>query len=201
MSTKESYLESEEWGETMKFVLLFGPQAVGKMTVGQELAKITELKLFHNHMTIDLLESFFGFSSEMWRLSTLFREEIFHSFAKSENYGMIFTFVWAFDQKEDWEFVDKMCRIFEAEDADIFFVELEADVNERLKRNTTPHRLKHKPTKRNTKQSEENLLSTLKTHRLNSREDEITPKNYLRVNNTHLHAKEVALLIKNKFDL
>lgn len=39
----------------MKFVKMFGPQAVGKMTVGQELAKITDLKLFHNHMTIDLL--------------------------------------------------------------------------------------------------------------------------------------------------
>lgn len=35
----------------MKFILLFGPQAVGKMTIGHELEKITELKLFHNHMT------------------------------------------------------------------------------------------------------------------------------------------------------
>lgn len=42
----------------MKFVLIFGPQAVGKMTVGQELAKITGLKLFHNHMTIDLVNPF-----------------------------------------------------------------------------------------------------------------------------------------------
>jgi shikimate kinase len=37
----------------MKFVLIFGPQAVGKMTVGQELAKITGLKLFHNHIIKD----------------------------------------------------------------------------------------------------------------------------------------------------
>ena len=36
----------------MKFILIFGPQAVGKMTVGQELQKITGLKLFHNHMTL-----------------------------------------------------------------------------------------------------------------------------------------------------
>lgn len=48
-----------------KFVLIFGPQAVGKMTVGQELAKMTDLKLFHNHMTIDLLEPLYGFSPEM----------------------------------------------------------------------------------------------------------------------------------------
>lgn len=31
----------------------FDLQAVGKMIVGQELEKITELELFHNHMTID----------------------------------------------------------------------------------------------------------------------------------------------------
>ena len=34
-------------------VLILGPHAVGKMTVGQELAKITELRLFHNHMSIE----------------------------------------------------------------------------------------------------------------------------------------------------
>ncbi len=120
---------------TLKCLLLFGPQAVGKMTVGQELAKITELKLFHNHMTIDLLEPLFGFSPEMWRLTTLFREEVFKAFAQGEQYGMIFTFVWAFNQETDWEFVEKITRIFRSEGADIYFVELEANVEERLKRN------------------------------------------------------------------
>ncbi|KAA1807131.1 hypothetical protein FXB61_003723 [Bacillus cereus] len=42
----------------MKLILIFGPQAVGKMTVGQELATLTGLKLFHNHMTIDLVSQF-----------------------------------------------------------------------------------------------------------------------------------------------
>lgn len=42
-----------------KLVLICGPQAVGKMTVGQELTKITDLKLFHNHMTIELLLQIF----------------------------------------------------------------------------------------------------------------------------------------------
>lgn len=37
----------------MKLVIIFGNLAIGKMTVGQELAKITNLKLFHNHMTIE----------------------------------------------------------------------------------------------------------------------------------------------------
>ena len=43
----------------MKLVVIFGPHAVGKMTVGQELSKITGLKLFHNHMTIDVVSDVF----------------------------------------------------------------------------------------------------------------------------------------------
>jgi adenylate kinase family enzyme len=35
-------------------VFIVGPPAVGKMTVGYELAQRTGLKLFHNHHTIDL---------------------------------------------------------------------------------------------------------------------------------------------------
>ena len=42
-----------------KFILIVGPQAVGKMTVGQELTKITDLKLLHNHMTIEILTKIF----------------------------------------------------------------------------------------------------------------------------------------------
>lgn len=83
----------------------------------------------------------------------------------------------------------------------IYFVELEADVEERLARNKTPHRLEHKPTKRNVLQSEAHLLSSLENRRLNSVEGEIKIENYLRINNTNMTAKEAALFIKNKFKL
>lgn len=96
----------------MKFVMIFGPQAVGKITVGQELQKITELKLFHNYMTIDLLAPIFGFNPEMWRLVNQFRKEIFESVAKSDLKGLIFTYVWAFDLQSDWNYVNKVCEIF-----------------------------------------------------------------------------------------
>lgn len=38
----------------MKLVIIFGPQAVGKMTVGQELEKTTNLKLFHNFLVMEV---------------------------------------------------------------------------------------------------------------------------------------------------
>nr|WP_196493872.1 hypothetical protein [Ornithinibacillus caprae] len=57
----------------MKFVLIFGPQVVGKMTVGLQLSKITGLKLFHNHLTIDLISHFFDYGTkEGKRLVSLF---------------------------------------------------------------------------------------------------------------------------------
>lgn len=183
----------------MKFVFLFGPQAVGKMTVGQELSKRTGLKLLHNHMTIELLEPLFGFSSEMWRLSDLFREEIFKSFSRSDNRGLIFTYIWDFDSKEDWDNVNQICHIFRSQGADIYFVELEADLQERLRRNKTPHRLQHKPTKRNIKQSEHHLLSSMNNSRMNSIEGEIDRVNYLKINNTNLSAPEVARIIIDTF--
>lgn len=184
-----------------KFVFIFGPQAVGKMTVGQELSKITELKVFHNHMTIEMLQPLFGFSPEMWRLTSLFRREIFEAFSKSDSYGLIFTKVWDFSSEKECEGIEKMCQMFETNGSEVYLVELEAETEERLTRNKSSHRLEQKPTKRDIKKSEEHLLSTLEALRLNSNEGEIKQKNYLRINNTNLSAEEVALKIKSKFNL
>ena len=45
----------------MKLIFLIGNGAVGKMTVGQELMKLTGLRLFHNHMTIEPVIEVFGY--------------------------------------------------------------------------------------------------------------------------------------------
>jgi hypothetical protein len=186
----------------MKLILLFGPQAVGKMTVGHELEKMTDLKLFHNHMTIDLVTKFFDYGTkEGKRLVKLFRSEIFKEFAKSDSYGMVFTYVWAFNYESDWKFVDEVCQIFEAEGAEIYFVELECDLEERLVRNTTSHRLEHKPTKRNIEWSEKDLIDSMDKYRMNSYEGEIKRKNYLRIYNDNMTAEEVAEQIQQKFNL
>jgi hypothetical protein len=81
---------------------------------------------------------------------------------------MIFTYVWAFNYKEDWEFVEGVCQVFEKEGAEIYFVELESDLDTRLQRNTTPHRLEHKPSKRNLAWSENDVKTSMEKYRLNS---------------------------------
>ncbi|MEH7884275.1 AAA family ATPase [Bacillus sp. JJ1609] len=186
----------------MKFVLIFGPQAVGKMTVGHELEKITELKLFHNHMTIDLVNPFFDYGTkEGKRLVSLFRKEIFEAVAKSDLYGLIFTYVWAFDLQADWDYVEKVCQFFESNGGTVYFVELEANLSERLERNKSSHRLEHKPTKRNIQWSENNLLESMHQYRLNSFNGEIKKENYMKINNTDMSAEDVAEMIKERFEL
>jgi hypothetical protein len=186
----------------MKFILLFGPEAVGKMSVGHELEKITSLKLFHNHMTIDLVSHFFDYGTDSGkRLVRLFREEIFKEVASSDLSGLIFTFVWYFDSKEDWDFTQKIVKIFEDKGAEIYYIELEADMEERINRNKTEHRLNHKPKKRDIEWSENQLRNSMLNHRLNSNEGEIKFKNYIKINNTNLSPVEVALKIKEQFML
>ncbi|WP_042220698.1 AAA family ATPase [Oceanobacillus manasiensis] len=186
----------------MKFVLITGPQAVGKMTVGQELAKITDLKLFHNHMTIDLVSHFFDYDTkEGKRLVNLFRQEIFEEVAKSDLYGMIFTYLWAFNLQADWDYVKRVTQLFESKGATVYYVELEAGLGERIQRNKSSNRLEHKPSKRDIEWSENRLKQSIEKYRLNSLEDEIDFLNYMKINNTNLSAEEVAELVKEKFDL
>ena len=114
----------------MKLVIIFGPHAVGKMTVGQELAKITDLKLFHNHMTIDIVADLFeNMPQERRRLTEMFRNEIFKSFASSNEYGMIFTCMWALERKDDWDYIDNLENMFKSNGAEVYYVELEADID------------------------------------------------------------------------
>ena len=94
----------------MKLVLIIGAGAVGKMSVGQELMKITNLRLFHNHMMIEPVVDIFGYFKGDTILKL--REVIFEDFLKSENQGMIFTFMWAFDMETDWEYVEKLSKKF-----------------------------------------------------------------------------------------
>ena len=186
----------------MKFIIITGPQAVGKMTVEQELVKITNLKLLHNHMTIEVLTKIFDYSRDSFRkLNEEFRIKIFEEFAKSDEEGIIFTTTWDFDDEEEWDRIYKYIQIFKVNNAEIYIVELETNLEERLKRNKMENRLLNKPSKRNLEWSEKDLLKSVEKYRFNSKENEIKEENYLRIDNTNLNANVVAEMIKNRFKL
>lgn len=181
----------------MKLVIITGAAAVGKMTVGQELCKITNLRLFHNHMTIEPVIEIFG----GYRPDTIekLRKVIFEDFAKSDNYGLVFTVIWAFDCKDDWDNIRKITDIFK--DAEIYYVELVAPQEIRLQRNKTENRLKNKPSKRNLELSEYLLVHDDENNRLESFDGEIPFENYIKIDNSNLSPEDAAKIIKERFDL
>ncbi len=183
----------------MKLVFLIGDSAVGKMTVGQELMKITDLRLFHNHMTIEpVLEIFGDLNGNAVRR---IREVIFEEFAASDAYGMIFTYMWAFDQSSDWDYVEHVKSIFAPYGTEFYYVELIASQAVRLARNRTENRLAHKPSKRDLAFSDSRLLYDDAHYRCVSFEGEIPFDNYLRIDNTDLSPEAAARRIRDTFRL
>ena len=183
----------------MKLVLLIGNSAVGKMAVGQELAKITGLRLFHNHMMIEPVLEIFG----QWRpdVTQRLRQVIFEEFAKTDLYGMIFTYMWAFDMQSDWDYVDWVKGIFGLPEEDVYYVELIAPQEVRRERNATENRLKNKASKRNVTESNARLLRDDQNWRCESYPGEITHPNYLRLENTNISPEEAARMIREHFKL
>ena len=71
-------------------VIIIGAQASGKMTIGQELEKVSDLKLFHNHDSIDFVTRFLPMSPEARELIDTIRFDFFEAFVKADR-GLIFT--------------------------------------------------------------------------------------------------------------
>ena len=183
----------------MKLVWIIGDAAVGKMTVGQELMKQTGLRLFHNHMMIEPVIEIFGYFHGC--VTQQLREVIFREFAKSDNAGMIFTYMWAFDMPSDWEYVAHVSDIFREQGAEIYYVELIAPQEIRLQRNETPNRLLHKASKRDLEASRARVLRDDAKYRCVSNPGEIPFENYLRIDNSDLEPDVVVAMIKERFSL
>jgi hypothetical protein len=185
----------------MKLVLLFGPPAVGKMTVGYELAALTGLKLFHNHMTIDLVLNFFDYEHPAFKLVKEFRTRILEEIAASELPGAIFTYVWAFNSKSDEEYIEQLADIFRKKGGDVLYVEIQAAFEKRLERNRTEFRLANKPSKRNLDHSEKFLRDAEQKYKLSSDPGYFSGRKYLRIDNTDLTPADVANSIVKYFNL
>lgn len=181
----------------MKLVFLIGDAAVGKMTVGQALMKITDLRLFHNHMTIEPVLEIFG-SFDGKTIQEL-RDVIFRNFAASDRTGMIFTMMMDFDMESDWAYLEHVKQIFEPYGTEFYYVELIAPQEIRLQRNASENRLKNKASKRDIEISNQRLIRDDQNHRCVSDEGEIPFANYLRIDNSNLEPDEVARQIKETF--
>jgi chloramphenicol 3-O-phosphotransferase len=77
----------------VKLLLLYGPPAVGKLTVARELSTLTGFPIFHNHLVVDALLAVFPFGSpEFIKLREKFWLEVLTEAASAHLPGVIFTF-------------------------------------------------------------------------------------------------------------
>ena len=184
-------------------VIILGPHAVGKMTVGQELTKITPLRLFHNHMSIELTRKIFKHSEPEWQIfNSTIRRKVFELFAEGDFSGLIFTYMCAFEMPEEFDYILDIIDLFKKNGAVCHVVELCADFEVRIERNKSENRLINKESKRDVEWSEAEMRKTSAAHRLNSLDDEKLPfESYLKIDNTNIPPCDVARMIKEHFRL
>ena len=182
-------------------IVVCGPQAVGKMTVAESLRDKLKYNMMMNHDSIELSDRIFGFATPAQKeLNEDIREKVF-ALAVKHNVDLIFTYVCAFNEPEEREYLTALQRQFEQSGGRYIFIELSADLETRLARNETPHRMERKPSKRDVAWSRNELLRSGQKYRLNSDEGETWFENHLKIDNTHLEPDEVADRVISTFGL
>ena len=173
-------------------IVVCGPHAVGKMTVAESLRDKLRYNMMMNHDSIELSDRIFGFATPAQKeLNEWIREKAFE-LAVKHNVDMIFTYVCAFNKPEEKVYLEQLKDLFEYSGGSFFFVELFADIETRLARNETPHRMQRKPSKRDVAWSRANPLDEAAKYRLNSNEGEVWFENHLKIDNTNLEPDQVA---------
>ena len=182
-------------------IVVCGPHAVGKMTVAESLRDKLRYNMMMNHDSIELSDRIFGFATPAQKeLNEDIRQKVF-SLAVKHNVDMIFTYVCAFDEPEEREYLTELKDLFEQSGGQFYFVELSADIEIRLARNETPHRMERKASKRDVAWSRANLLDGAAKYQLNSAEGETWFENHLKIDNSHLEPDQVADLVIEKYHL
>jgi hypothetical protein len=184
----------------MRLLLIIGPPAVGKMTVGREIAARSDFRLFHNHHTIEPLVEVFGHGTPPFNvLNQEFRRRVIEEATRHE-VDLIFSFVWNLDDPEDAEYVTQLVAPVEDAGGDVLVLELAADLVTRLGRNRGQSRLDAKPTKRDLEWSDTNVRA-MEAHTLNTlpgttiapeADTFLTSHRYLRLDTDDLSAAETA---------
>ena len=182
-------------------IIVCGPQAVGKMTVAESLRDKLRYNMMMNHDSIEVSDRIFGFATPAQKeFNSIFREKAFELAVKYD-VDLIFTFVCAFDVPEERNYLNGLKDLFERNGGGFYFVELSADLETRIARNETPHRLERKVSKKDLVWSREELLTSAVKYRLNSRENEVWFEHHLKIDNTNLEPDQVADRVIETFHL
>ena len=175
----------------MKLLFIYGSPAVGKLTVANEIARQTDFKVFHNHLSIDAIKPVFEFGTEsFWKLVHLFRIETVAEAARTGQ-NLIYTFCYAKDS--DDAHVAKIARAVEDNGGEVCFVLLTAEKPVIEKRVTEESRLNYSKLK--------NVELLRKIWNENELFSTVPERESLTIDNTNLSAENAAKMIVRYFKL
>ena len=112
-------------------VFLYGPPAVGKLTVAKALVERRAYRVLHNHVTIDAVAAVLPFGTDaFWAAVGRLRRDLIESAAR-EGIDLVYTYVFA---PGDESHVDHVVETFEGVGGSVMFVRLTAPPEELLRR-------------------------------------------------------------------
>jgi hypothetical protein len=117
----------------MKLIFIYGPSAVGKLTVANALAAQTGFGVVHNHLTHDLACALFDEKTDEFRqLCDHLRCEIFTKAVQKDVAGLIFTFGYRVNLSDN--FVKQVISIVESGGGKVYFIQLKCSLEKQLER-------------------------------------------------------------------
>ena len=106
----------------MFVIFIHGPVSSGKYTIAKELARLTDLPLFHNHLTVDLVTSLFEFGTPPF---VALRERLWlAAFAEAAGAGRSFIFTFNPEATVNSDFIDKTLATINSAGGTIRFIEV-----------------------------------------------------------------------------
>lgn len=138
-------------------VVIFGPPASGKAAIGAKVAEALGYRFFHNHLTANPVAALFGWvTPKFGEVLDEVRDLLFERAAQDPDIpGVVFTFVWAFNEPVETETIDRLSSKFVRSGGTVHFVELLASLDARIQREGSPFRRKHKPNQDNKEEAAE----------------------------------------------
>lgn len=149
-------------------ILILGPSAVGKTTIGKHVSNKWDYKLLHSQAEFELVLNLFPYNSKDFNILTnKIKRLILNYVSRSNLKGLVFTTSVDFS-KPYINYINVLIDSFVINGGKTYVIELYADTTTRLNRNKNLNRALIKPRKFNTKESEKILLKMDQTMKLNS---------------------------------
>jgi broad-specificity NMP kinase len=170
----------------MQLIFIYGDPGTGKLTVARELQKLTGLKLFHNHLTVDLASSLFGYDNpDYFDYVRSLRLEAFERAAKA-NMSLIFTFWYSSISQPS---VEKYQHTVESRGGKVLFVRLHC----------RPEVLEERVVSESRQNWKISSVADLRAALENT--GDVIPGTHLEVENSELSPEVVAEMIATKLEL